>query len=55
MARKEVIFEQGDRVKLEGTVVAVNGQEVVVQVNINCSMKDLRKFDDPQETTPMVD
>jgi hypothetical protein len=48
-------FKVGDKIKLDATVKAVDGDNVTVGLDIVTTVKDLLKFDDPQETTPILD
>lgn len=47
----------GDKVKIDAIVTAVDGDNVTVQIapGIVTTKQDLLKFDDPSETSPMVD
>jgi hypothetical protein len=46
-------FTVGEKVLLDATVTKVDGEQVVVSLNINTTAKDLRKFD--QSTDSILD
>lgn len=51
----QVIWKVGEKVKLDAQVIAVDGPNVTVRLDIVTTGLDLLKFDDPQETTPILD